>query len=45
MRTVWFVVTGLCLLALTLRVCNGELAAAERNRCREFAINRIGPTY
>lgn len=33
------------LLALTLRVCDGELTAAERNRCREFAINRIGPTY
>ena len=28
-----------------IRVCNGEKTASERNRCREFAINRIGPTF
>jgi len=28
-----------------LAVCSGRLTAAERNRCREFAVNRIGPTY
>ena len=27
-----------------LAVCNGRATAAERNECREFAINRVGPT-
>jgi altronate dehydratase large subunit len=26
-------------------VCNGKQTAAEVNRCREFAVNRIGPTF
>lgn len=26
-------------------VCRGELTAAERNRCGEFAVNRIGATF
>ncbi|MCP4263879.1 MAG: UxaA family hydrolase [Planctomycetes bacterium] len=26
-------------------VCNGRLTAAEVNNCREFSINRIGPTF
>jgi len=29
---------------LLLAVCNGRQTAAERNECREFAINRVGPT-
>ncbi len=28
-----------------LNVCNGTQAAAEVNKCREFAINRIGPDF
>ena len=28
-----------------LNVCNGRQAAAEVNHCREFAINRIGPSF
>ena len=28
-----------------IEVCNGTKTASERNRCREFAINRIGPTF
>ena len=28
-----------------IEVCNAKETAAERNRCREFAINRIGPTF
>ncbi len=33
------------LLELLLGVCNGRPVKAERNGCREFAINRIGATY
>lgn len=32
------------LFALLLDVCNGRETAAERNDCREFAVNRIGTT-
>jgi altronate dehydratase large subunit len=28
-----------------LDVCNGKKTAAEVNNCREFAINRIGPSF
>lgn len=28
-----------------LDVCNGSQTAAEINNCREFAVNRIGPTF
>jgi altronate dehydratase large subunit len=28
-----------------LEVCNGKETASEVNRCREFAINRVGPTF
>jgi len=28
-----------------VEVCNGRQTASEINRCREFAINRIGPTF
>ncbi|MBN2316088.1 MAG: UxaA family hydrolase [Sedimentisphaerales bacterium] len=28
-----------------LRVCNGVKTCSERNGCREFAMNRIGPTF
>ncbi len=28
-----------------VEVCNGRQTASEMNRCREFAINRIGPTF
>lgn len=28
-----------------LNVCNGRQTAAEVNHCREFAINRIGPSF
>ena len=28
-----------------LDVCNGRHTAAEENNCREFAINRIGPSF
>jgi altronate dehydratase large subunit len=30
---------------LIIGVCNGRQTAAEVNCCREFAINRIGPTF
>ncbi len=30
---------------LLVEVCNGHLTAAEVNKCREFAINRIGPSF
>jgi len=30
---------------LLIRVCNGEQTCSERNGCREFAMNRIGPTF
>lgn len=30
---------------LLLNVCNGRQTAAEVNHCREFAINRIGPSF
>jgi altronate dehydratase large subunit len=30
---------------LIIDVCNGRQTAAEVNCCREFAINRIGPTF
>ena len=33
------------LFKLLLDVCNGSPVKAERNGCREFAINRIGATY
>jgi altronate dehydratase large subunit len=33
------------LLELLLAVCNGRQTAAEINRCREFAVNRIGATF
>ncbi|MHC4178626.1 MAG: UxaA family hydrolase, partial [Planctomycetota bacterium] len=33
------------LLDMLLAVCNGLPVKAEHNGCREFAINRIGPTY
>ncbi len=33
------------LLELLLAVCQGQPTKAERNGCREFAINRIGATY
>jgi altronate dehydratase large subunit len=26
-------------------VCNGKVTAAEVNNCREFSVNRIGPTF
>ncbi len=32
------------LFELLVAVCNGRQTAAERNRCREFAVNRIGAT-
>ncbi|MHC4351901.1 MAG: UxaA family hydrolase, partial [Planctomycetota bacterium] len=28
-----------------LDVCNGTRTATEINKCREFAVNRIGPTF
>ena len=33
------------LFGLLLDVCKGSPTAAERNGCREFAINRIGPSF
>jgi altronate dehydratase len=33
------------LFGLVLDVCNGSPTAAEDNGCREFAINRIGPSF
>ncbi|MFP4052732.1 MAG: UxaA family hydrolase [Phycisphaerae bacterium] len=33
------------LWSLLLKTAGGQQTAAERNGCREFAINRIGPTY
>jgi altronate dehydratase large subunit len=30
---------------LLLNVCNGTQTATEVNRCREFAVNRIGPAF
>lgn len=30
---------------LFIDVCNGKKVKAEENKCREFAINRIGPTF
>jgi len=30
---------------LAVDVCNGRQTASERNRCREFAINRIGGSF
>jgi altronate dehydratase large subunit len=28
-----------------IKVCNGTQTATELNNCREFAVNRIGPTF
>ncbi len=36
---------GDALFELLIATCNGQPSAAERNRCREFAVNRIGPTF
>ncbi len=33
------------LLRLLAAVCNGRESKAERNLCREFAVNRVGATY
>ncbi|MHC4558599.1 MAG: hypothetical protein ACYS80_15010 [Planctomycetota bacterium] len=33
------------LFELLVEISNGMPTASEHNRCREFAINRIGPTF
>lgn len=33
------------IFTLLLEVCNGRETAAEVNRCREFAVNWLGPTF